>query len=62
MQRKEFYFAFVDLKKKKHLKEVTRWALKKTGVEMQSCMRVMNAVMYEGGECSEGAQTVVRAA
>jgi len=51
---KKLYFAFVDLEKafNRVPREVTRWALRKVGVEEWLVKAVM--VMYEG------AQTVVR--
>jgi len=51
---KKLYFAFVDLEKAfdRAPREVTRWALRKAGVEEWLVKAVM--VMYEG------AQTVVR--
>ena len=51
---KKLYFAFVDLEKAfdRVLREVTRWALRKAGVDEQ----LVNAVMA----IYEGAQTVDR--
>jgi len=51
---KKLYFAFVDLEKAfdRVPREVTRWALRKAGVEEW----LVNAVM----EMYEGAQTAVR--
>ena len=53
-KRKKLYFAFVDLEKAfdRVPREVTRWALRKAGVDEWLVMAVM--AMYEG------AQTVVR--
>ena len=54
VKRKKLYFAFVDLEKAfdRVPREVTRWALRKAGVDEWLVKAVM--AMYEG------AQTVVR--
>ena len=53
-KEKKLYFAFVDLEKAfdRVPREVTRWALRKAGVE--ECLAKAVMAMYEG------AQTVVR--
>ena len=50
---KTVYFAFVDLEKAFDIvpREVTRWALRKAGVEEWLAKAVM--AMYEGAPCTD---------